>query len=219
MIIDCISDCHGHYPKLKGGDLLIVGGDWTKRDEEAEVFAFFDWVHEQKYRKKIVIGGNHDIRAQEEDYKGPVNGEFTYLCDSGCEFDGLKIWGSPWTARFKGINPKCTAFTEKVDKDLSKHWDVIPSDIDILVTHSPPYGILDSVQDFNEGTIRRCGSNSLSKTIFSFSRLSKLKLHVFGHIHEWGGNEMNTALGLRMINASHVDSNYKPVNKPVRIEL
>lgn len=32
MIIDCIADLHSHYPKLDGGDLLIVAGDLTDRD-------------------------------------------------------------------------------------------------------------------------------------------------------------------------------------------
>jgi len=27
MIIDCISDLHGYYPELEGGDLLIIAGD------------------------------------------------------------------------------------------------------------------------------------------------------------------------------------------------
>lgn len=29
MIIDFISDTHGHYPELEGGDLLIVAGNPT----------------------------------------------------------------------------------------------------------------------------------------------------------------------------------------------
>jgi hypothetical protein len=33
MIIDCIADLHGHYPKLDGGDLLIICGDLTARDQ------------------------------------------------------------------------------------------------------------------------------------------------------------------------------------------
>lgn len=33
MIIDCIGCLHDHYPELEGGDLLIVTGDLTARDD------------------------------------------------------------------------------------------------------------------------------------------------------------------------------------------
>ena len=36
MIIDCISDLHGFFPKLEGGDLLIIAGDLTARDKPEE---------------------------------------------------------------------------------------------------------------------------------------------------------------------------------------
>ena len=64
MIIDCISDLHGHFPDLRGGDLLLIAGDLTARDIEPEYFKFFDWLDEQKYRKKILIAGNHDMEIQ-----------------------------------------------------------------------------------------------------------------------------------------------------------
>lgn len=47
MIIDCISDLHGYYPKLEGGDLLIVAVDFTTRDTLPELSKFKDWLSQQ----------------------------------------------------------------------------------------------------------------------------------------------------------------------------
>jgi Icc-related predicted phosphoesterase len=217
MIIDCISDLHGYYPELEGGDLLIVAGDLTKRDKIYEYIGFNLWLDRQKYSKKIVIAGNHDNQLQLNAlvYEG-LSG-CNYLCDSGTEFEGLKIWGSPWSKTFPGINPQCKAFTCDTEEDLKKRYDLIPDDIDILVTHSPPFEVRDEVKDYHSGKILSVGSKSLEKRI---SELKNLKLHVFGHIHENGGQKM-MRLDCRLvyINASHVNEHYKPVNKPIRIEL
>lgn len=228
MDITAISDLHGYFPRLKGGDLLIVAGDLTARGSEPEYFKFFDWLQEQKYRKKILVAGNHDTQIQDENYRGPV-GEFAeafeYLCDSGTEFDGLKIWGSPWTKTFHGMNPHCKAFTVDTEVELSEKWEMIPDDTDILITHSPALGTLDEINDHAPGKKRCAGSFMLAAKIGS---LSKLKLHVCGHIHEGYGMCMPPK-GYRpnfidlisniSVNASHVNERYEPVNKPIRIEL
>lgn len=215
-----ISDLHGFYPKLPGGDLLIVAGDLTARDREEEYFKCFDWIAEQKYAKKIVIAGNHDNLMQREEYQGPVGegegeGAFTYLCDSGTEFEGLKIWGSPWTKTFPGMNPHCKAFTCDTENELSEKWALIPTDLDILITHSPAEGVLDEVQDRRSGRILNVGSSSLIRPLVK----SGCRLHVCGHIHEAYGKFHNGINGITYVNASHVNEFYKPVNAPVEIEL
>jgi len=60
MIIDCISDIHGFFPKLDGGDLLLIAGDLTARDEPQQFKEFKQWLKEQRYAKKVLIAGNHD---------------------------------------------------------------------------------------------------------------------------------------------------------------
>lgn len=216
MIIDCISDLHGFFPTLKGGDLLIVAGDLTAQDTEAEYFRFFDWVHEQDYTKKIIIGGNHDNELEKQNYKGPTGSAkayFEYLCDSGTEFEGLKVWGSPWTKTFPNMNPHCKAFTFDNEKELEDKFSLIPDDTNILITHSPPYEMLDELPDYDFMSV---GSKSLAKRII---KLKKLQLHVFGHIHEGYGEFNDNPSPVHFVNASHVNEFYRPVNEPIRVVL
>lgn len=217
MIIDCIADLHGFYPKLEGGDLLIVAGDLTARDQIQEYYYFVDWIGSQNYKRKIVIGGNHDnlLKNHSIAFK---NSTFEYLCDSGTEFEGLKIWGSPWTPLFKGVNPHCTAFM-KPENELSDYWDKIPMGIHILVTHGPAFGILDEIPQ-QDGTLYHAGSTSLLGWL---RYVERPLLHVFGHIHEaYGRKEAFASYDGKMVqsvNCSYVNEHYKPVNKPIRIRL
>lgn len=190
--ITALSDLHGYRPVLPGGDLLIIAGDITAADGIIEWGEFFHWLKEQDYQEKILVAGNHDnflqlclsdedSRAFFEDYslhdEFPSD-DFRYLRDSGFEFEGIKIWGSPWSLSFPGIHPGCRAFTEPEDELLKQYWDMIPADTDILITHTPPYGILDKTKS---------GVLAGSKTLYNRILQVKPRLHIFGHIHEqWG---------------------------------
>lgn len=214
MIVDCIADLHGYLPRLDGGDLLIVAGDLTARDLSHERHAFLQWLAEQDYRKKIWIGGNHDnsLVGLKFDRIRPDSAE--YLCDSGTEFEGFKIWGSPWTTTFPGINPHCCAFTVDNDEQLAEKWKLIPDDTDILITHSPSFGNYDWIKN-RDGTI---GPSVGSLSLWMKSLLILPKLHVFGHIHEAYGY-CKHANGISLVNASMVNERYQHVNRPVRITL
>lgn len=221
MIIDCVSDLHGFKPELEGGDLLIVAGDCTARDIISQWKEFFDWFKAQDYRKKVLIGGNHDgfleccatteetrlvfaeLGLEGEDW---IEEGFEYLEDTGTEFEGLKIWGSPWTPEFCAWH-----FMLPRGEPLKHKWDLIPCDTDILITHGPPFDILDD----NDGD--RCGCDELRSAV----ERVKPKLHVFGHIHESYGQMLLKHEGPNTIciNASIMDGDYNPVNKPIRIVL
>lgn len=235
MKITIVSDLHGQAPVLKGGDLLIIAGDMTARNKLDEWAMFFEWLKKQDYRKKILIAGNHDNffmtgfpKSQEEaDHLKEVQSflieqvemetpNFEYLCDSGCEFEGFKIWGSPWTKTFPNMNEHCMAFTENSEAELWHHWNIIPKDTDILITHSPPFGIFDKT--YNKS---RAGSKTLTNVIHT--RLTSLKLHCFGHIHEGYGKAKIKHTGTEneywVVNASHMNQHYEPINLPIEIEL
>jgi Icc-related predicted phosphoesterase len=221
MKIDCIGCLHDNYPELEGGDLLIVTGDITATDQAYEYIKFLLWLEKQKYSKKIFIAGNHDMILEKiPPIKETLPDNVEYLCDSGTEFEGLKIWGSPWSHRFIGINPKCTAFTY-FDEIFYYEKKVVtmPTDIDILITHEPAYGILDSIP-MQDGSLFHVGSKGLSGWL---KYVCRPKLHVFSHIHEaYGQEEYFATYNDKMmisVNCSHVNERYKPINKPIRIDL
>lgn len=210
--IDCISDLHGYLPQLPGGgDMLIIAGDLTACDEEIQYKRFFDWLKEQDYEIKIIVAGNHDglletpgetpeIITNYMDFEDTV-----YLCDSGFDWQGMYVYGSPWTPKF------CNWYFMASRATLKKKWELIPDKTDILITHGPPKGILDEVADAH-----RKDSAGCVELAYACERVKPL-LHVFGHIHEaYGIKELGSCT---FVNASHVDFAYDAVNPPIRIEL
>lgn len=210
MIIDCVSDLHGYFPSLSGGDLLIVAGDLTGFSIVSEYIAFNTWLSAQDYKMKVVIAGNHDCFLQNNRVSIRAFNA-VYLLDSGCEFEGLKIWGSPWTPTFGRWY-----FMKDRGTPIKEKWDLIPADTDILVTHGPPFGILDQVNVPMRGRNKDdfVGCEDLRETVFRI----KPKLHVFGHIHEQGGQQVDLVM-TKFVNASIMDRDYNPANQPVRIIL
>jgi Icc-related predicted phosphoesterase len=215
MILDCVSDLHGEYPKLLGGDVLIVAGDLTACDIYSQMLDFYDWLEKQDYELKIFIAGNHDGLLK--DYKPGYNYDKTvlYLRDSGVEFRGFKIWGSPWTPTFYNWH-----FMKDRGAEIRERWDLIPKDTDILITHGPPHGILDSAK--RGGQHEHVGCEELYDVV----REIKPKLHVFGHIHgahgirvkDWSseGEKPHSTI---FVNASIMDDNYEAVHSHTRVCL
>lgn len=230
MIIDCISDMHGSFPEVQGGDLLILAGDHLINHSVQATINFRNWLEKVAplYRKVVLIGGNHDKWLEESDdfFKTWWDGEefnVVYLRDSeteilttapGLDMKFLKIYGSPWTKWFEGINPLCAHFTKKTEEELKEKWDLIPEDVDILITHSPPYGILDVTRPTSKRGLGSQGSVWLMP--FKFP---KLKLHVFGHIHESYGVSEPEGDAPIFVNAAHMNRDYEPLNPPIRITL
>ena len=85
------------------------------------------------------------------------------------QIEGLHIFGSPYTPYFVG---NAFQYEEKIEKAI---WDAVPEKVDILITHCPPYKILDK-----NGKGVRAGSRYLRE--ISLDR--KPTVHIFGHIHE-----------------------------------
>lgn len=190
MRVLCISDTHGYQTHLEINedvDVIVCTGDFSNSRGARNVYEseeFLGWFDSLKIKYKILIAGNHDTdfeRKWEASFEGGESIEdylkreyptITYLQDSSVIIDGIKFYGTPWCPLFYDW-----AFMKR-DSELVDIFAQIDDDVQVLLTHTPAYGILDYA------TPNFCGSEALLNRI---KNLKKLKFHVFGHIHECAG--------------------------------
>lgn len=130
----------------------------------------------------------------------------TYLQDSGVELEGVHFWGSPWQPWFMDW-----AFNLPRGQKLAEKWAMIPDSTQILITHSPPFGILDKLPG-REGD--NVGCEALMERVHT---LPCLQVHIFGHVHSAHGQVQRN--GIRFINASICDEQYKGVYSPIVVDM
>lgn len=218
--IVCISDTHGFHQgmlhSLPDGDILIHAGDCCKYGSIGDLQLYDDWIGSSPGafspgRTNILVAGNHD-RCLEE-YGSLAREQLThsvYLENSGINIDGLHIYGSPVQPEF------CDWAFNFSPQKREFYWSQIPENTDILITHCPPFGILD-MTDRGEAV----GCKVLRKRI---AQLPNLKLHIFGHIHHSYGvaytpGEILPSRPIRKsvvhINACICGEDYVPTHRPI----
>lgn len=240
MKIHCISDTHNKHKRipLPGGDILIHSGDATGCGYRKEIESFLEWYGSQNYSYKIFVAGNHDFGFEKEPEKYRQmckDYDVIYLEDSGITIkdfytgEDIKIWGSPVQPEFfnwafnRRINKTAPlpddfdpyhSYRPKIHPWIKPHWDKIPKDTDILITHGPPEDILDKVVDRRgkPGDIIGVGCPWLRKAVDDI----KPKLHVFGHIHQEHGILVKD--GTIFCNAAQLNDNYSVAYKPKEFE-
>lgn len=203
-----IADTHGQHAKLTlpPGDVLIHAGDCSMKGEKEEIIDFLSWMEQQDFEHKILIAGNHDFyfeKETDENIRQILPQNITYLNDKMTIVNGINIWGSPITPWFFNW-----AFNRHRGEAIKKHWDLIPENTDILVTHGPVFRTLDLT-----GRGQHVGCKDLLITI----QTVKPKVHICGHIHEAYGTAEK--YGTQFINASVLNDGYELTNKPVEFEL
>ncbi len=213
--IVCLSDTHNCNEQIAvpDGDILIHSGDATVRGTEYEIEEFLSWFSGLPHRHKIFVAGNHDWLYETNNRLARLrtaNFNIKYLQDSSVRIDGLKIYGSPFQPRFFDW-----AFNLNRGAELAEKWKSIPSDVDVLITHGPPNGILDEVP--RKDRTENAGCEELRRRVEEISKFGKLKLHVFGHIHCGYGQTEN--FGVRFVNASVCDEDYEPTQPPIVVEI
>lgn len=213
--ITCISDTHGSHWDIDmeslHGDIIIHAGDWSNMGRVQELTDFNQWlgnVSSAMYTPReniICIAGNHDKypSVAGRDVTSKMFSNAVYLDNDLYEVEGFKIYGTPWSRTYGRWS------FMKEENELDHEWNKIPEGIDILIVHTPPYGLLDVVP--RAGHV---GSTTLADHIFN--RI-KPKLVVCGHIHEGYGQVEKD--GIKFVNASCLDADYDLRNKPLQIVL
>ncbi len=191
-----ISDTHGCHRDLKlpKGDVILHAGDICDKGNATHVQDFIAWFADLDFEHKIFISGNHDIDLDKNKSLIPklLPKEVVFLNGNFCQVGAYRIWGSP---------------TE--EQGQVPFHEILPEQVDILLTHRPPYGILDQAPD---GLSK--GSEPLAKKV----KLIRPQVHVYGHIHASYG--LFQGEHTHFINASNYRASRKRiVNDPVVFDL
>jgi len=179
--------------------MLIHTGDWSQMGDPEHTEDFCKWleeIHKEGHFKHIVIVcGNHEracgaklghgeIKARLEKINSVIY--LTYDAVIFKEYGNLTILGISWWDpsditpifdNFKTLPSTLFTIDSKYERSVVDHID----HINILISHHPPFGILDEWR----------GSNKGSKRIVDYLKVLEEKdltprLHVFGHVHKLG---------------------------------
>jgi predicted phosphohydrolase len=201
-----LGDTHQLHREVEvpDGDILIHAVDFTIFSKSMNAITDFNtWLGELPHRHKILIFGNHEFFAEADPSKRSMLTSAVVLINEGTEIEGVRIWGSPVTPLYGD------AFGLSSAEDRRQLYAQIPEDTDILVTHGPPFGILDSAphSDVHSGC---------RKLLDAVMRVQP-KLHVFGHVH--GAHGIFHTSQTTFVNAALLGTNGDLDRRPVSLRM
>ena len=176
-----ISDTHMNHGQLQVPeeiDVVVHSGDASNYLDpyrnESELRAFIDWFATLPIPTKVFVPGNHDTSLE----KGLITRDLVesrkinLLINEEKEIGGLRFWGSPFTPRYGSWSYMKDRGT------INRIWEHIPEGIDVLITHGPPYGVLDATYN-HHNKVELVGCSALAK------RVTKVepRFMLFGHVH------------------------------------
>ena len=189
-----LSDTHNLHRELQNlppADIIIHSGDMSMSGTVQEIMSFLDWFVALDYQYKIFIAGNHDYCL---DGKNPkiiqsfLPENCYYLHNNSVTIRECKFWGIPFF------------FSDDVSGNYQQLIAQIPHDTDILITHRPPFGILDRANDISYGY------PDLLQAVLTV----RPRYHLFGHIHDVYG--IRTTKDTIFANTALVDEEYRLLN-------
>ncbi len=167
-----LSDTHEQHreAEVPHGQILIHTGDFSMMSRSlTSIVDFNDWLGELPHRFKLLVPGNHDFWLEADASRRSLLSNATVLINESMDIEGLRFWGSPVTPLYGG------AFGRSSVEDRRRLYASIPKDVDVLITHGPPLGILDVSpgSDYHQG----------DPVLLDAVQRVRPKLHVFGHVH------------------------------------
>ncbi len=179
---------------LSPADVIIHSGDITFSGSGNEVMDFMEWFFALPYAYKIFIAGNHDDCLFGANIEGLPENCF-YLCNTGITINGISFYGVPMFME--------DLLSENYEKQIKE----IPADTHVLITHQPPYCILDSSAKINYGDRSLLQNRAKVRPI----------CHLFGHVHDaYGIEQIDNTL---FVNAAILNERYEISNTPRTVVL
>ena len=233
MKIIAISDLHGYLPTIEEqADIMLIAGDISPLDiqgirvlmEEWMIEEFIPWINSLKVENVFLVGGNHDYLIRNASSANILewkmltsqklvllnNETTTYIDNNG---ESWTIFGTPYCHIF-GNWPFMIS-----DEALAEKFKEIPEEVDIIISHDPPYGV-----GFHDCNLQKPYSRSIgpehlgNKPLREQLEKTKFKLGVFGHIHS-GDHNITEFNGGKVVNVSLLDEYYQPIYEPLILEL
>ena len=213
MKLVVLSDTHNSAWEVNvpEGDILIFAGDFSFMGKANEIYDFIGWLKDQPHKHKLWIPGNHELGLEDFLYNIEVidnETDATCIHNKEYEIEDIKFFGSAMTPTFMNW-----AFMYNKEQ-AKRYWENAPDKVDILITHGPPYGYLDTNK---EGEMLGC------KYLLKYIEKVQPKVHVWGHIHEAYGSHIkqweDTGNITHMFNTSVMDRDYSVTNPPVVIDI
>ncbi|KAH9525814.1 hypothetical protein Btru_002452 [Bulinus truncatus] len=233
VFLSNLSRSYSSANEIPCGDILIHSGDfdWSKHsggflrsDNFEEIVQIMnDFFDRFPHKVKLFVAGNHEMAFEGKKIQTVQDRliSATYLCNSSFTYEGIHFYGAPYSPFRLMTNARgflCSS------RKIAAHWRDIPSKTDVLITHTPPYGILDLATDWATHKIPKlsrafhrviptttcetCGLEHPGRSHWGCPHLRdevliriKPHLHLFGHVHE--ANGIMTKKGVTFANSSY----------------
>lgn len=151
-------------------DCILIAGDLTNFGTVKEADLIFENL-ECEIPIFLTLG-NHDGNCLKSKKLKSIK-NITVLIDKTTTFKGIKIFGSPYSLKFKNW------WYQTDEKDFKKHLPKEP--VDLLIMHQPPTGsFVETV--FGEADLG-------SETLTEYLKTTTAKFCFVGHNHEAAGTE------------------------------
>lgn len=218
MRIVCISDTHNKHKKITipDGDVLVHAGDMSSVGHPHELSNAAQWMSKLPHKHKFVICGNHEYHVSEDTetmkaFFEPFDIQVVH--NEVVEVDGFRFYGEPRTPEFFDwgwMYPRAQGH---------KIWKDLPPNLDLLLTHGPPHGFGDYVDNkWNLGGAHVGCGHLREKLIQRHEQGDPIRYLVCGHIHAAYG-VYATDFETVVVNASICTEEYEPRNAPVVLHL